>query len=142
MQKSILIFITFLFTIFDFSAGALCVAGNDVSQQVKYVGNPYSTDQKYKERIYARNIWDMIAFHDKLYLGAGNSSNTGPSPNAGPVPIISYNPATNSFESVFTTSEEQIDIFYIFDNKLYIPGHDPRESWELGNLYLSDDGRQ
>ena len=25
--------------------------------------------------------------------------------------------------------------YYVFDGELYLPGHDPRESWELGNLY-------
>jgi hypothetical protein len=142
MKRNFLIFIIFLFTILDFSTVAFCLTRNNVSQQLKYVGNPYSAIQKYKKNIYARNIWDMIAFQGKLYLGAGNSSNMGPSPNAGPVPIISYTPETNSFETVFTTSEEQIDVFYIFDNKLYIPGHDPREGWEFGNLYLSEDGWQ
>lgn len=142
MRKNILVCIIFLFTILNCYTVELCAARNNVTQQFEYIGNPYSAHRKYKENIYARNIWDMIAFQGKLYLGAGNSSNFGPSPNAGPVPVISYTPATNSFETVFTTSEEQIDIFYIFDNKLYIPGHDPREGWEFGNLYLSGDGRQ
>ncbi|MFH2124840.1 MAG: hypothetical protein ABIJ50_15330 [Pseudomonadota bacterium] len=142
MKKNILVCIIFLFAISNLYTAESCFARKDITQQLEYIGNPYSAIPKFKKNIYARNIWDMIAFQGKVYLGAGNSSNTGPSPNAGPVPVISYNPETNSFETVFTTSEEQIDVFYIFDNKLYIPGHDPRESWELGNLYSSDDGRQ
>ncbi len=84
----------------------------------------------------------MIGFQGKLYLGAGNSSNIGPAPNAGPVPIIAYTPETNSFDPVFMTSDEQIDTFYSHNNRLFVPGHDPKESWELGNLYLLEDGEQ
>lgn len=84
----------------------------------------------------------MIGFQGKLYLGAGNSSNIGPSPNAGPVPIIAYTPETNSFAPEFMTSDEQIDSFYPHDNKLFVPGHDPKESWALGNLYLLEDGQE
>jgi len=82
----------------------------------------------------------MISFNGKLYLGAGNSSNGGPAPNAGPVPVISYDPATNLFSSVFVVDEDQIDVFYEFEGKLYIPGHDPKEDWSLGNFYTLSPG--
>lgn len=107
----------------------------DVTDKVEYIGTPFLNRYPSESKLYARNVWDMIAFNGKLYLGAGNSSNYGPSTGAGPVPIICYDPESNSFETVFTVDEDQVDVFYNFDNKLYIPGHDPRESWEFGNFY-------
>jgi hypothetical protein len=49
------------------------------------LGNPFSKDA------YARNVWDMQVYEESIYLGHGNSSNYGPSANAGPVDVIKYN---------------------------------------------------
>ncbi|UJF35200.1 hypothetical protein [Paenibacillus hexagrammi] len=99
---------------------------------------------------YARNVWDMQVYDGKVYLGYGNSSNTGPSPNAGPIPIVYYDPAASRFntQEVAAAStkkmnkyvdEEQIDLYKIIKGKLYIPGHDPRgDSWDFGNFYRLD----
>jgi hypothetical protein len=111
-----------------------------MTEHIQYVGNPYAEHYKDQRYIYARNIWDMIEFKGKIYFGGGNSSNLGPATNAGPVPIISYDPQTDSFATAFLTSEEQVDVFYIFNNALYVPGNDPKESWELGNLYKTVNG--
>lgn len=112
----------------------------DLTDQVEYIGNPYLERYPADSQIYARNIWDMVSFNGKLYLGAGNSSNAGPAPNAGPVPIISYDPETDSFSTDFLVDEEQIDGFYVLEGKLYVPGHDPRENWRLGNFYSLSSG--
>ena len=111
-----------------------------MTEHLQYIGNPYGEHYKKQQEIYARNIWDMTEFKGKLYFGGGNSSNKGPASNAGPVPIISYDPTTDSFATVFRTSEEQVDNFYKINNALYIPGHDPKENWNLGNLYTTIDG--
>lgn len=107
----------------------------DVSIYVERLGNPLAQRYPSGEAIYARNVWDLHAFEGRLYLGAGNSSNLGPAQNAGPVPVVAYVPQTGTFQTEFNVKEEQIDRYYMFDNALYLPGHDPRESWELGNLY-------
>lgn len=107
----------------------------NLTDQIEYIGNPYLDRYPAESQRYARNIWDMIFFNGKLYLGAGNSSNAGPAPNAGPVPIISYDPESNLFSSDFIVDEEQIDVFHALDGMLYIPGHDPKENWSLGNFY-------
>ncbi|MDH5523377.1 MAG: hypothetical protein OEY01_05230 [Desulfobulbaceae bacterium] len=132
----------FLIALYLCRPPAPCLARHDLSQHIEHLGNPYSSRYPKPEQTYARNIWDMIGFKGKIYLGAGNSSNNGPSPNAGPVPVMAYEPATKSFSSPFTTNEEQIDQFYLFDDVLYLPGHDPQENWNLGNLYLTSDGRK
>lgn len=131
-----------LLLIVFFSTVTTCYARNNVSKYIEHIGNPYSQYYKKKNNIYARNIWAMIGHKGVIYFGAGNSSNIGPSPNAGPGPIMSYDPKTNSFQSVFLTDDEQIDRFYLFDNILYAPGQDPQEDWNHGNLYLTKDGRQ
>jgi len=110
-------------------------AAHDVTARVERLGNPYQERYPDGETTYARNIWDMQAFQGALYLGAGNSSNIGPAPNAGPVPIVRFDPGTRTFVREGKVDDEQIDIFQIHDGQLFIPGHDPRESWEWGNFY-------
>ena len=107
----------------------------DVTSHVEVLGNPYQAKYPSGQSIYARNIWDMLAFNGELLIGAGNSSNLGPAQNAGPVPVFSYSPLTGQFRVVFTVDDEQIDVFRVLGGEVYIPGHDPRESWELGNFY-------
>ncbi|MBD0379734.1 hypothetical protein [Paenibacillus sedimenti] len=117
----------------------------DVTSKIEVLGSPFS------KPVYARNVWDMQVFDGKIYLGHGNSSNEGPSPNAGPTPIYYYDPVGNKFASQNVISsasseqasstkeyvdEEQIDIFKVLNGKLYIPGNDARdEGWEFGNYY-------
>lgn len=87
------------------------------------------------ELSYARNVWDMQVWNGKIYIGHGNSSNREPASNAGPIPIVTYDPVTEQFETTFTVDEEQIDRFRIINGQVYIPGHDPLDGWELGNFY-------
>jgi hypothetical protein len=108
---------------------------NDLTAHLEVLGNPLANTYKDGEFIYARNIWDLQAFEGRLYLGAGNSSNSGPASNAGPVPIISFDPVTGKFSEEFIVDDEQIDVYYVFDGQLYTPGHDPTESWLAGNFY-------
>lgn len=112
----------------------------DVTELVEDVGCPYCDRYSPVHMKYARSIWDMIVFDRKLYLGAGNSSNIGPATNAGPIPVIVYEFNSNQFNEEVVLREEQIDSFYIHDEVLYIPGHDPKESWEFGNFYTKHKG--
>ena len=84
---------------------------------------------------YARNIWDMQVYGSRIYIGIGNSSTNGPTPNAGPIPVYYFDPTTEQYTTEFMVDEEQINIFKIIEGDLYIPGHDPTESWALGNFY-------
>jgi len=111
-----------------FSFPALSRAA-DVTSAVETLGRPL------QKAAYANNVWDMQAFGGRIYLGHGNSSNVGPSGNAGPVPVVSYNPATGQFATEFTVDDEQIEPYRVINGQLYTPGHDPREDWSLGNYY-------
>ena len=107
----------------------------DVTDQVEYLGIPAA--ERYTERaeFYARNIWDLQAYDDRLYIGTGNWDNQGPAPNAGPVPILAWDPVKNSTVKEGHVDDEEISSFKVIDGTLYIPGSDAMESWDWGNLY-------
>ncbi|MET0310020.1 MAG: hypothetical protein ABW023_15035 [Sphingomonas sp.] len=100
------------------------------------VGTPFQ--QRWPDGPYARNIWTMQVFDGRLYLGAGNSSNFGPSSNAGPVPIVSFD--GRKFVEEYTVNDEQVARFYPLGDVLFVPGHDPRDDWSYGNLYRRTNG--
>ena len=108
---------------------------------VEHLGIPYAKTYSKDASIYARNLWDLQAFAGKLYIGAGNSSNAAPAGNAGPVPVIAWNPKSSKFETEFVVDDEQIDTFYVANGDLYIPGHDSTEAWQYGNLYRLSQGQ-
>jgi hypothetical protein len=111
---------------------------NDATAHLKVLGNPAQAKYSAGDKLYARNVWDLQAFEGQLYVGYGNSSNVGPVPNAGPVDLWRWDPAAKEFQKDFTVDDEQIDRFRIIEGKLIIPGHDPKESWELGNFYVRE----
>lgn len=128
---------------------ALIVASSafagDVTKKLENLGIPLSkryADSAYKGcGCYARNVWALKAFDGRIYIGAGNSANGGPASNAGPVPVFSYDPKARTFSEEWSVPDEQIDIYHEFsDGRLYIPGHDPREDWKLGNFYRRGKG--
>ena len=109
--------------------------------EVTLLGNPFYqalTDSAAMR--YARNVWDMQLWNGRIYLGSGNSSNNHPARNAGPVPLYSLNPRTASFDSEYVVNDEQIHRYRVIGSDLVVPGHDPLESWDLGNFYRLRDG--
>ncbi len=104
--------------------------------RVEVLGRPF--DQRYQstDLLYARNIWDLRWYKDRLYVGGGNSSNKGPAANAGPVPLFTFDIASNRWVQEGHVDDEQIDHFILLDGALVTPGHDPRQSWEWGNFYV------
>jgi hypothetical protein len=99
------------------------------------LGNPALPRYPACHQAYARNPWDLAAFDGRLYIGLGDASNRGPSANAGPVPLISYDPVSERFRQELILPEEQIDRFFLQDGSLWLPGDDPPQSWRWGNLY-------
>jgi hypothetical protein len=110
------------------------VARPEVKPEI--VGTPFQ--QRWPDGPYARNIWTMQVFDGRLYLGAGNSSNFGPSSNAGPVPIVSFD--GRNFVEEYVVNDEQVARFYPVGDTLFVPGHDPRDDWSYGNLYRRTNG--
>lgn len=109
----------------------------DVTDKLELLGTP--TQAQYETQPYARNVWDMQVHGTRLYLGSGNSSNIGPSLNAGLARIYSFDTTTQNFTDAFTTNEEQIERIIPLHNTLYIPGHDPRGSVPPRIYYLGPD---
>ncbi|MBN2030761.1 T9SS type A sorting domain-containing protein [bacterium] len=100
---------------------------------VIYLGNPFK--DRYPDNTeweYARNVWDMILWNQKIYFGHGDVAR-----NSGPTDIWYYDISEQNFINEFTADEEQIYRFREFNDCLYIPGHDPTESHDFGNFYVN-----
>jgi len=108
---------------------------HDLTSQIERLGNPFADSYPDGDAVYARNVWDLQLFAGKIFIGGGNSSNTGPATNAGPVGIKNFDLLSEKFSEEGTVDEEQIDTFRVLDQRLYIPGHDPTQSWKFGNFY-------
>ena len=102
--------------------------GKDVTEQSQVLGNPTQKRWPSGDWIYARNPWSLKAFEGKIYLGSGNSNNGGPAANAGPVDLWALDAATGTFpqEPEYEVRDEQVDVFRILSDGLWIPGHDSR----------------
>ncbi len=117
--------------------------GADVTASIETLGNPGFT--KYLDgtsRVYARNVWDLKAYGGRIYIGEGNSSNEGPGQNASLAPIYFYDPASNSFTLSYQVMGCQVDVFYIFTDGLWTPGHDTVLDWNTGSdvFHMNADG--
>lgn len=111
----------------------------DLTKNIEVIGTAYKN--KYldnSEDLYSRNIWDMKIFNERLYFGAGNASNSGPSKNSGPIPLISYDFKSKQFLNETIIDDEQINLFRIINNKLFIPGLDATQSHNYGNYYVKE----
>lgn len=110
-----------------------------LNSELEYVGNPFMV--RYPNGSgweYARSVWDMQVWNNRIYFGHGNAMNEGPATNAGPIDVWYYDPSRDVFVKEFTVDEEQIDKYRVFNGILYIPGCDPRESPDWGNFYYND----
>ncbi len=83
-----------------------------------------------------RCAWDVEIYEDELYVASGDYDN-----NKGPVNIWSYSLEERTWKDRGNLPDEQIERFYIFNNKLYTPGSDPQGSWQYGNYYCCEDGK-
>lgn len=107
------------------------------AREVSLVGSPlkkrYPDDGK---QVFSRNVWDMVVYQGRIYIGSGDFW-----ANTGPVAIYSFKHGEKDFTLEYTAPDEMVSKFYVFDDKLVVPGNDPRESWDLGNLYVKDQGK-
>ena len=104
------------------------------------LGNPAASRYPACRQSLPRTPWDLALFDGRLYVGLGNSSNRGPSANAGPVPLFAYDLKQRRWQQEATLPEEQISRFLVDGKQLWIAGEDPRGSWRWGNLYHRTDG--
>lgn len=128
--KTTTILLLCLTLIFSFSFSFTIMAATttkDVTSQVVMLGNPFN------KATFAKNVWDMQVYNGRIYLGHGDYNS-----NAGPIPVIYYDPVVNKFVTQYSVNEEQIDKYKVLNGKLYIPGTDSKESWDYGNFYVMD----
>jgi len=136
--------------------------GKDVTSVIKNLGNikEHISGSNSVNFAYARNVWDMYLFGNRIYIGYGSWANSSPSDavNKGPIPIIAIDTAADQFvrEEVYVNvngvrthrpngaDDEQLWIFREINGKLYAPGTDARgtvgapsaEGWDWGNYYI------
>ena len=72
------------------------------------LGNPAASRYPACWQSLPRTPWDLALLDEKLYVGFGNSSNQGPSANAGPLPLLAHNFHKRSWQQEASLSEEQI----------------------------------
>ena len=107
------------------------------AKDVACIGNPYR--QRFPDDgadVFSRNIWDMHLFDGRIYVGAGDFWK-----NTGPADIYSFAPGEEKFTLEYTAADEMVSKFYDYEGRLIVPGNDPEDSWELGNLYIKEFGR-
>ena len=83
--------------------------------------------------------WDVEVYENALFVGSGDYDK-----NHGPVGMWQYDLKTGEWlGGDEKMPDEQVSRFYVFDDKLYAPGTDPKDSWDLGNYYTytKDDGK-
>ena len=71
------------------------------NSKIKNIGNikEHITGSNSVNFAYARNVWDMHLFGNRIYIGYGSWTNSSPSGaiNRGPIPIIAIDTATDRF---------------------------------------------
>lgn len=89
------------------------------------LGNPSYT--YYGDHTCSRNVWDMIIYDGKLYIGCGDADE-----NTGPCPLFSYDLQTYSDEVNIDSWKEEaflpdecIFSFKLLGDTLVVPGCDP-----------------
>ena len=90
----------------------------------------------YTEGGVERCVWDIEYFDGGIYVGSGDYDK-----NKGPVYMTHYSFEKGKWRFDTGLPDEQIERFFIFDNKFYAAGCDPQTSWSYGNLYYMENGR-
>ena len=127
-----------LVTVILWYGRAIAAAPHPTPLWLEWIGNPIA-DRPYT----ARGIRDLQVWRGRVYLGYGDWY-----ANLGPIDIWYYDPIASDFftETVYVSperpaapvDEESIDRYCVIDGDLYIPGTDPRDSWDFGNFYRND----
>lgn len=106
-----------------------------VISDIPYTELGIPSEEQYPTGLRARSPWDMIVWDGHLYVGGGDFD-----ANTGPLGIYSLDLSTGEWESSDLLPEEEFNRFCVVDGQLLVPGIDPKESWDLGNYYVLNDG--
>jgi hypothetical protein len=106
------------------------------AESTSVVGNP--NRERFPDdgpNVFSRSVWDMMLYDGRIYVGSGDLYD-----NTGPVDIYSFAPESGDMRLEYTAPDEMVSRMHVFEDKLVIPGDDPRESWDFGNLYIKEAG--
>ncbi len=98
-----------------------------------YVELGVAAEGAYRSGGVPRNPWDVEMYNGRLYVASGDFDK-----NAGPVYVWYYDFDANAWEVDSIIEDEQISRFNTIDGKLYLPGIDPKVSWDVGSYYRLD----
>lgn len=84
----------------------------------------------YKTGGIERCVWDIEYLDGNLFVGSGDYDK-----NKGPVMMYRYNFEEQAWKLDNSVLDEQIERYFIFDDRLYAAGCDPQTSWSYGNFY-------
>ena len=131
----LLVIISCVSSVSSFSEAGNGADGETASCSVVKIGNPNLKQLPSTSfaNNFARSVWDMYCYKDRVYLGAGDYMG-----GSARVDVWSFD-ADGNFKKEYTTDDEQIHIFREYESKLFVPGIDAKESWLYGNLYVKDD---
>lgn len=106
-------------------APALCIIPEEL-------GSPYKGS--YGKNEDAKNVWDMIVYDGKLFLGSGDYNlNSG-------CRIACYDLSEHTW-TLQKIPDEEANEFCIINGDLIAPGIDPKSDWSMGNYYVYRDGK-
>lgn len=95
------------------------------------------TEEWYSYNMLARCVWDMTIHDNKLYVGCGDYTN-----NTGGVPVMYCSlDDLGNWQKEGVILDEQIGRFLMLDDKLTIPGWDPKDTPASGTYYQLEDGK-
>lgn len=110
---------------------ALNIDNIDITSKLEDLGKPnevFWSDGDYQHTL-ARNPYDMIAYHGRVFTSAGNYD-----VNLGPVNPRYITRNTSKFRNTTSLSTEQVDRFYVYDDILFCLATDPTQ-WLTGEYY-------
>lgn len=116
-------------------SGAFAAADSDVTQSLDYIGllnKSQWQDSDGYEAIIARMPYDMAAYDHKVFISCGNYKT-----NQGPVGIRYVKRDSNRLSLADNLQTEQVSKFYIFNDRLFATGVDPKQ-WGVGQFYEFD----
>ena len=95
------------------------------------------TEEWYSYNMLARCVWDMTIHDNKLYIGCGDYTN-----NTGGVPVMYCSlDDLGNWQKEGVILDEQVGRFLMLDDKLTIPGWDPKDTPASGTYYQLEDGK-
>lgn len=109
----------------------------NVTASLELLGNPTTT--KWPSVCIARSVMDLQVYDGKVFIGTCDWEN-----NAGPVPLLAYDPAKNAFTNEYSSGSDSIERYHVINDGrlLHFRHRPPRSGCEQGNALPQDSERR